>query len=159
MKVPNISAIEDISLQATSIPLGEIMTSIDCLTRICESPDVSCPTCSRNMSMWVWKENIIYRCDECNAIGFKVSDEQMKGLVENTNPYRGRTSIDCSECGKRMEFSVLDEWIVARCSDCRNIFAVFDERNEPPEMEDVEGSRVISVLNWIGGVYDRMTSL
>ena len=35
-------------------------------------PDVMCPRCNKPYQTWIWKEDLLFTCPDCNELGFSI---------------------------------------------------------------------------------------
>jgi len=130
------------------------MTSTDCLTKVCESPDIACPSCGSMVSIWVWKDMPLYRCDGCNGIGFRIDDQILAQNTIRSKAVPGK--LDCPGCGGTMSSFRVGTWDLDTCQGCSWVFARIDGTDE--EVVETKGSRYTVLLNWIGSMYESVLS-
>jgi len=153
--VPNIYGTKWITPQgAWYFPKVLPVTTANCLTKVCESPDILCPSCGRTMSIWIWNDDPLYRCDSCNGIGFKVTGGRIGAAYASGEIVP--SDMECPGCSGRMDAIMADEWRLDSCRECEWVFAT--PLKEDPDTSDVNvgGTRYTAMLNWIGGVYEKI---
>ena len=57
-----------------------------CLDLAIECPDIKCPKCNKPYQTWVWKEDLLFTCPDCNELGFSIEGKNVKeeNLPENS---------------------------------------------------------------------------
>ena len=43
-----------------------------CFDLAVECPDIMCPRCNKPYQTWVWKDNLLFTCPDCNELGFSI---------------------------------------------------------------------------------------
>jgi Zn ribbon nucleic-acid-binding protein len=128
------------------------MTPSDCLTRICGSPDVSCPACGKTMAIWVKDDLPIYRCNECNGIAFPLDNTMLEKAMKNTKD-KAVSEMSCSGCGQSLIEIRSEEYRMDSCEGCSMIFVRPKGEfwgNEP----DITQGNYNTVLSWLSEVYE-----
>lgn len=87
------------------------MTRANCLDQAVVCPDIICPRCSKPYQTWVWKDNLLFTCPDCNELGFSIDGMNLKDdripeqsyFTEIDWPCEDKPDPDCKET-KRMLF-------------------------------------------------------
>ena len=106
------------------------------------------------MSIWIWNDVPIYRCENCNGIGFKLEDDL---VVKAQSKGHLTSDMECPGCAGRMNVTMLDDWKLNACRGCAWVFATPMKEASDTKDINVNGTRYTAMLNWVGGVYEKIT--
>lgn len=59
------------------------MTRPNCFDLAMICPDIMCPRCKKPFQTWLWKDDLLFTCPDCNELGFSVDDIEVS---ENNIP-------------------------------------------------------------------------
>jgi hypothetical protein len=48
------------------------MTRPNCFDQAVVCPDIICPRCIKPYQTWIWKDNLLFTCPDCNELGFSI---------------------------------------------------------------------------------------
>ena len=73
------------------------MTRPSCLDLAIVCPDIQCPKCNKPYQTWVWKDDLLFTCPDCNELGFSVEGMEVNDDMLPENSFYSELEWPCED--------------------------------------------------------------
>jgi len=133
------------------------VTSVECVDRAINAPDLTCPLCGKIMAEWIVGDNPVHICSSCNVLSFDLESIEILDNMELVESDTEELFYSCPQLEGNLKFFKKDDLDIYHCSGTSRIFAIDRSADIENIIIDSEDCRLPSQkVSKLGKAYDNV---